>query len=162
MKTKFIVSFITGLFFGTASYILLLIFRIPRAFLMAVFSGLLFYITMFLFMIFYEKAVNRKYRKFEKTIFSPVFFKTNGNFMLSGDVITNANIYFCDDGIIIAKLEEKPHNVEHIPLEKIKDVRYDDYGIHLVIVTAEEDFYCITLENSHDAVRAIAQKGWFQ
>lgn len=161
MKTKFILSLITALFFGGISYLLLLILKIPDALLYAIFAGLLFYILLFLTMIIYEKAVNHKYRKFEKTITSPVFYKTNGNFMLSGDAITNANIYFCDDGIIIAQFEEKPYKTEIIPLEQIKDIRYDDYGIHLVIITNDEKLYYITLENSHEAVKAIMDKGWF-
>ncbi len=161
MKAKFILSLITALFFGGAGYILMLILKVPNALLMAMFAGLLFYILLFVFMIIYEKGVNHKYKKFEKTITSPVFYKTNGNFMLSGDVITNATIYFCDDGIIIAQLVEKPYAVEKIPLEYIKDVRYDDYGIHLVIITNDEKLYYITIENSHEAVKAILDKGWF-
>lgn len=161
MKTKFILSLITSLIFAAMGFVLMLILKVPNALLYAVFIGLLFYILLFVTMIIYEKAVNRKYRKFEKTITSPVFYKTNGNFMLSGDVITNANIYFCDDGIIFAQLVDKPYSVERIPLESIKDIKYDEIGIRLAIFTTDEKLYFITLENSHEAVKAILDKGWF-
>lgn len=158
MKAKAILSAITGFFLGLITYFVLQYIEEPDAFLFAIISGLLFYLVLFLFLLAYEKIVNKRYKKFEKEILSPVFFKVNGNFYLGGSDVKNGNIYFCEDGIVCVCLEDKPYTKDEILLQNIDHFRYTP--TQLSIFTNDERIFVITLARTDEIIDILIQKEW--
>lgn len=158
MKAKAILSTITGFFFGLITFFVLRYIDEPDAFLLAVISGLLFYLVLFIFLIIHERIMNKKYAEFEKKITSPVFHKTNGNFKLYNGKIKNANIYFCEDGIALISLDEKPYVMEEIQKSNIYRIQCDD--IHFNINTGDGKFYIITLPDGKIVFEKLKEKDW--
>ena len=158
MKAKAVLSAITGFFFGFITYFVLRYIKEPDAFLFSIISGLLFYLLLFLFLIVYEKVVNKQYERFEKDILSPVFLKVNGNFYLGGSDVKNGNIYFCEDGIVCVCLEDKPYTKNEILLQNIDHFRYTP--TQLSIFTNDERIFVITLARTDEIIDILIQKGW--
>ena len=102
--------------------------------------------------------MNKKYAEFEKKILSPIFHKTNGNFKLHNGKIKNANIYFCEDGIALISLDEKPYVMEEIHKSNIYRIQCDD--IHFNINTRDGKFYIITLPDAKVVFQKLKEKDW--
>ena len=158
MKAKAVLSAITGFFFGLITYLVLRYLEETDAFLFSVISGLFVYIVLFIFLIIHEKVMNKKYTEFEKKITSPVFYKTNGNFKLHNGKIKNANIYFCEDGIALISLDEKPYIMEEIQRNNIYRIQCDD--IHFNINTSDGKFYTITMPDAKEVFQKLKEKDW--
>ena len=158
MKAKVILSAVTGLFFGLGTYIFLLYREIGNALLLGLFSGLFFYLILFVFLIIHEKVMNKKYAEYEKKITSPVFHKTNGNFKLYNGTVKNANIYFCEDGIALISLDEKPYVMEEILKIDICSIQCDD--IHFDINTNDGTLYVITMPDAKLVFNKLKEKDW--
>ena len=158
MKAKAILSAITGFFFGLTTYFVLRYIEEADAFLFAVIGGLFFYLVLFVFLIIHEKVMNKKYAEFEKKIISPVFHKTNGNFKLHNGKIKNANIYFCEDGISLISLDEKPYVMEEIQRNNICRIQCDD--IHFNLNTSDGKFYIITMLDAKEVFAKLKEKDW--
>ena len=158
MKAKAVLSAITGLFFGFTTYFVLRYIEESDAFLFAVIGGLFFYLVLFVFLIMHEKTMDKKYAEFEKKILSPVFHKTNGNFKLHNGKIKNANIYFCEDGIALISLDEKPYIMEEIQRSNIYRIQCDD--IHFNINTSDGKFYIITMTDANEVFRKLKERDW--
>ena len=158
MKAKAVLSAITGLFFGFTTYFVLRCIEESDAFLFAVIGGLFFYLVLFVFLIMHEKTMDKKYAEFEKKLLSPVFHKTNGNFKLHNGKIKNANIYFCEDGIALISLDEKPYIMEEIKRSNIYRIQCDD--IHFNINTSDGKFYIITMPDAKEVFRKLKERDW--
>lgn len=158
MKAKAVLSAITGLFFGLTTYFVLRYIEESDAFLFAVIGGLFFYLVLFVFLIMHEKTMDKKYAEFEKKILSPVFHKTNGNFKLHNGKNKNANIYFCEDGIALISLDEKPYIMEEIQKSNIYRIQCDD--IHFNINTRDEKFYIIKMPDAKEVFRKLKERDW--
>ena len=158
MKAKAVLSAITGLFFGFTTYFVLRYIEESDAFLFAVIGGLFFYLVLFVFLIMHEKTMDKKYAEFEKKILSTVFHKTNGNFKLHNGKIKNANIYFCEDGIALISLDEKPYIMEEIERSNIYRIQCDD--IHFNINTSDGKFYIITMPDAKEVFRKLKERDW--
>lgn len=158
MKAKAILSAITGFFFGLITYFVLQYLEETDAFLFAVISGLFFYIVLFIFLIIHEKVMHKKYAEFEKEITSPVFYKTNGNFKLHNGKIKNANIYFCENGIVLISLDEKPYVMEEIERSNIYRIQCDD--IHFNINTRDGKFYIIKMPDAKVVFEKLKERDW--
>lgn len=160
MKNKIILSVFTALLFGGLGYFILWFLEIPNAFLFAVMCGLLFYILMFIVLIAYEKAMNKKYAKIESQFNSPVFYKANGNFNLGTGKIKNGNIYFCEAGIVCVCLDDKPYSLDEILLCDIKAISYDN--IHFNILTKDGRVFLITIPYADKIIEILKEKGWLE
>lgn len=158
MKAKAVLSAITGLFFGFTTYFVLRYIEESDAFLFAVIGGLFFYLVLFVFLIMHEKTMDKKYAEFEKKILSTVFHKTNGNFKLHNGKIKNANIYFCEDGIALISLNEKPYIMEEIQRSNIYRIQCDD--IHFNINTSDGKFYIITMPDAKVVFEKLKERDW--
>ena len=158
MKAKAILSAIMGFFFGLTTFFVLRYIEESDAFLFAVIGGLFFYIVLLVFLIIHEKVMNKKYAEFEKKILSPIFHKTNGNFKLYNGKIKNANIYFCEDGIALISLDEKPYIMEEIQRSNIYRIQCDD--IHFNINTSDGKFYIITMPDAKEVFRKLKERDW--
>ena len=158
MKAKAILSVFGGFLFGLIGYFVLLLLDIDQPFQLAVLSGLLFALLLFPVLIVYEQVINKRYKKFEKEILSPVFLKVNGNFYLGGSDVKNGNIYFCEDGIVCICLEDKPYTKDEILLQNIDHFRYTP--TQLSIFTNDERIFVITLPQTDHIIDMLIQKGW--
>ena len=158
MKAKAVLSAITGLFFGLSTYFVLRYLEETDALLFAIIGGLFFYLVLFIFLIIHEKVMNKKYAEFEKKILSPIFHKTNGNFKLHNGKIKNANIYFCEEGIALISLDEKPYVMEEIHKSNIYRIQCDD--IHFNINTSDGKFYIITMPDVEVVFAKLKEKDW--
>ena len=158
MKAKTILSAITGFFFGLITYFVLRYLDDQDALFFALIGGLFFYLVLFVFLIIHEKVMNKKYAEFEKKITSPVFHKTNGNFKLHNGKIKNANIYFCEDGIALISLDEKPYIIEEIQRNNIYRIQSDE--IHFNINTSDGKFYIITMPDAKTVFNKLKEKDW--
>lgn len=160
MKSKFILSAITALLFGGAGYLVLCIAEIPNAFILALLCTLMFYVLLFIFLLIYEKAMNKRYLKIEKQITSPIFYKANGNFNLGTGKIKNGNIYFCDAGIVCVCLEEKPYTLDEILIGDINAIQYD--SAHFNILTRDGRVFLITIPYSNEIIDLLKEKEWIE
>ncbi len=160
MKAKVILSAITGFFFGLIGYFVLLLLDIDQPFQLAVFSGLLFALLLFPFLVVYEKIMEKRYAKFEKEITSPVFYKTNGNFNLGNGKVKNGNIYFCEAGIVCVCLEEKPYTLDEILLQNIDHYTYT--FTQLNIFTNDDRLFVITVPKADEIIDILMRKGWIR
>ena len=158
MKTKAFLAAFGGIFFGLIGYFVLLLLDIDQPFQLAVLSGLLFALLLFPVLIVYEQVINKRYKKFEKEILSPVFLKVNGNFYLGGSDVKNGNIYFCEDGIVCICLEDKPYTKDEILLQNIDHFRYTP--TQLSIFTNDERIFVITLARTDEIIDILIQKEW--
>ncbi len=158
MRPKALLSAITGFFFGLISYFLLRYLEMDDALLISVFGGLLFYLLLFVFLLVYEKIMDKKYVEFEKEITSPIFYKTNGNFNLGNGKVKNGNIYFCEAGIVCLCLDEKPYTLDEILVQDIDHYQFDD--IHLNIFTKDERVFVITLPDAKNVIKVLKRKDW--
>ncbi len=158
MKAKATLSAITGFFFGVITYFVLRYLEVTDAFLFSLIGGLFFCLILFVFLIIHENVMNKKYAEFEKKITSPVFHKTNGNFKLHNGKIKNANIYFCEDGIALIALDEKPYVMEEIQKSNIHIIQCDD--IHFNINTSDGKFYIITMPDAKTVFNKLKEKDW--
>lgn len=158
MKTKAVLSAITGFFFALITYFLLQYLEMQDSLLISILCGLLFYILLFSFLLIYGKVMDKKYAEFEKQINSPVFYKTNGNFNLGNGKVKNGNIYFCESGIICLSLDEKPYTSDEILSKDIDHYQFDD--IHLNIFTKDGRLFVITLPDAKNVIKVLKQKDW--
>ena len=158
MKAKVFLSAFAGFLFGLLGYFVLLLLDIDQPFQLAALSGLLFALLLFPVLIVYEQVINKRYKKFEKEILSPVFLKVNGNFYLGGSDVKNGNIYFCEDGIVCICLEDKPYTKDEILLQNIDHFRYTP--TQLSIFTNDERIFVITLPQTDHIIDMLIQKGW--
>lgn len=156
MKVNTLLSAITGFFFGLITYFSLQYLEMDNTLLISVFSGLLFYILLFLFLLVYGKIMNKRYEEFEKEITSPVFYKTNGNFNLGYGKVKNGNIYFCEAGIVCLCLDEKPYTLEEISVQDVDYYQFDD--IHLNIFTKDGRLFVITLPDAKNVIKTLKKK----
>ena len=159
MKTKLYLSIFAGILFGIGMYLLYVFSLSEVALETAIISGILFTIILFPVLICIEKVVNRKYKKLEKDIVSPIFFKACGNFYL-GNKVRNGNIYFCENGILFASLDTKPYAVEELLLSMVEKWQFDD--LHMNIFTEEGRVYMITTPQAKEIVNALKEKKWIE
>ena len=160
MKTKALLSAITGFFFALITYFLLQYLEIPDALPLSVLGGSVFYIVLLSFLLVYGKIADKKYAEFEKGITSPVFYKTNGNFDLGNGKLKNGNIYFCEAGIVCLCLDEKPYTLDEILLQDIDRYQFDD--IHLNIFAKDGRLFVITLPDAKNVIKTLNEKDWIE
>lgn len=153
-------SAILGFFFGVTTYFILQLLEISDALFVSVFVGVGFGLVLFLFLLIHGKVMDKKYAEFEKSITSPVFYKTNGNFNLGNGKVRNGNIYFCESGIACVSLDEKPHTLDEIFLQDIDRCEFDN--IHLNIFTKDGRIFLITTSDAQKILSILKEKGWIE
>ncbi len=158
-KTLILLSVFCGICFTAVSYFIMECVNLRGASTFSVLTGALFSALLYLFLVIYQRHTDKKYLNFEKTMSSHVFYKTNGNFRLAEN-IRNGNIYFCDDKIVFAFLDEKPFLTEYIPVDDISYYQYDN--IHLNIATKDGRVYRITLPDAAPLTEILKTRGWIE
>ena len=160
MKAKIFLSAFSGFLFGLIGYFVLLLLDIDQPFQLAVFSGLLFALLLFPVLGIYELIVGRRYTKFEKDIISPIFYQTGTLIALNKKAVRNGRVYFCETGIVLISMDEKPYLLEEILLQNIEKYHFDN--IHLSIVTNDGRAFLLTLPNVQEAIAALKKQNWIQ
>jgi hypothetical protein len=158
MKGIAFLSAFMGFFFGLAGYFVLLLFHINQPFQLAVLSGLLFALSLFAFLVINNHVVNKRYKKIEKEITSPIFYKANGNFNLGNGKVKNGNIYICESGIICVCLDEKPYTLDEILLQDIDRYQFDHF--HLNIFAKDGRVFVLTTPDAAKIIEVLRQKEW--
>ena len=159
MKKHWLLSGICGLMFAIPTF-LILIFIVPEiALQLSAAAGLLFMLLLFPFLVIYERIMNRKFAKFEATIASPILYKSNGNIRL-GKKVKNGNVYFCENGVVFASLEEKPYVIHYLLFEDIK--MWEFVFIHVNIHMKDGKIYQYQIPDVPQAQQTLEEKGWGQ
>ena len=160
MKAKIFLSAFGGFLFGLIGYFVLLLLDIDQPFQLAVFGGLLFALLLFSFLGIYELIIGRRYTKFEKDIISPIFYQTGTLIALSKKNVRNGKVYFCETGIVLISLDEKPYLLEEVLLQNIERYYFDN--IHLNIYTNDGRVFILTFPNVKAAIAALKKHNWIQ
>lgn len=157
MKAKFNLSIFGGGLFGLISYWICNLIFPGEALGIALVAGILFALLLFPALILEGKRVNKKYSEFEKEIISDVFYKANGNFNL-GNKVRNGNIYFCENGIVFASLDQKPFAVEEVMLPFIEKYEFDN--VHMYIYTKDGRKFLITTTQANEILNVLKERKW--
>ena len=160
MKAKVFLSAFAGFLFGLLGYFVLLLLDIDQPFQLAAFSGLLFALLFFPVLGIYEVIVERRYAKFEKNIISPIFYQTGTLIALNKKNVRNGKVYFCETGIVLITLDEKPYLLEEILLQNIERYYFDN--IHLNVYTNDGRVFILTFPNVKEAIAALKKRNWIQ
>ena len=160
MKAKVLLSAFAGFFFGLIGYFVLLLLDIDQPFQLAAFSVLLFSLLLFPVLGIYELIIGRRYTKFEKDIISPIFYQTGTLIALSKKNVRNGKVYFCETGIVLISLDEKPYLLEEVLLQNIERYYFDN--IHLNIYTNDGRVFILTFPNVKEAIAALKKHNWIQ
>ena len=158
MKGKVFLSAFAGFLFGLMGYFVLRLFDVDQPFQLAVISGLLFALLLLPVLVINGNIMDKRYAKFEKNITSPIFYKTNGNFILDNGKVKNGNIYFCEAGIVCVCLDEKPYSLDEILLQDIE--RYQCDNIHLNIFAKDGREFVLTTPDAANIIKVLEQKEW--
>ena len=130
---------------------------LPNPLEMSLFLGAVFGLTLYPVLIWSEKRREKIYQSFEASLSTPFFCKINGNVTLKKGV-KNGNLYFCEGGIVIALLNEKPTFLEIIPKEEIAAFQFD--GAYLVIHTVDGYSFTVTSAEVEALRKILIQKEW--
>lgn len=155
MKGTILLSLILGVLFAVLTLIVGLMLWPSYAVVSAVLAFVLATPMMHFALAISERRTNKMYAELEKQITSPIFFKANGNFNLGYGVV-NGNIYLCDNGIVFASVDSKPHRMQEIPAEQIWYFEFDP--IHVLLHTRDGWVYEITLPNAQEVQKALEGK----
>ena len=157
MKNNWILSAFFGVMLAIPTF-LIIIFIMPEVALpLSLAAGLLSTLMMFLFLVIYERILNRKFAKFEATIASPILYKTNGNIRF-GKKVKNGNLYFCENGVVFASLEEKPHVIHRLLFEDIE--MWEFVFIHVNIHMKDGKIYQYQIPDVPQAQESLEEKEW--
>ena len=157
MKNNWILSAFFGVMFAIPTF-LIIIFIMPEVALpLSLAVGLLSTLMMFLFLVTYERILNRKFAKFEATIASPILYKTNVNIRF-GKKVKNGNLYFCENGVVFASLEEKPHVIHRLLFEDIE--MWEFVFIHVNIHMKDGKIYQYQIPDVPQAQESLEEKEW--
>ena len=157
MKKYWIISAIAGAMFAAPAF-LILIFIVPEiALQLSLAGGLLSMLALFSYLVIHERIVNKKFSKFEATITSPVLYKTNGSIRL-GKQVKPGNIYFCENGVVFASLEEKPFITHHLLFDDIE--KWEFVFIHVNIHMKDGKIFQYQIPDVPEAQKTLEEKGW--
>lgn len=160
MKAKVFVSALSGFFFGLIGYFIFLLLSIDEPFQLSVVCGSVFALLILPAMVVIQAIAERRYAKFEKEIHSPIFYQTGTLIALDEKTVRNGKVYFCEAGILLVNMDEKPYLAEEIPLPHI--ARYDCDSIHLNIITHDGRALVLTFPNIQEAITILRKRGWIQ
>lgn len=120
--------------------------------------SVLFGVLLYGFLWVYERVLESRYAAVEKQLPSPVWMKASGNYQTKPRQ-KSANLYFCEDCVIIACLEEKPYTMDVIPKEKI--ARYESIDVvHLKIVTENGTEFSFSSGDTPSILEGLNRKNW--
>ena len=159
MSGIMLVSIICGGIFASMLFVVLLIMNQDLAFPMAILGGAVMTLALHIIFSVLEKRRQKKYAKLEKEIKSPIFYQTEGVFHL-GNKVKNGNIYFCEEGIVLASLDEKPYACDEILISNIE--KYEFGKAQMSIYTKDGRAFLISMPNAEIVLNELKSKNWIQ
>lgn len=160
MKGKIVFCTVFSFLFGLMGYFVLLLLDIDQPLLLALMAGLLFALLLLPTVVIIETIADRRYARFEKEILSPVFHKTGTLIALDHKTVRNGRVYFCEAGIVLISMDEKPYLMEEILLANLQ--RYDFDNIHLNICTNDGRVFVLTFPNVKEVMAVLDEHGWIR
>ena len=157
MKKHWILSAVCGVMFAIPTFLILIFIMPEYALRLAVVAGLAFMLLLFPFLVISEHIMSKKYAKFETTLTAPVLYQTNGNIRL-GKKVKNGNLYFCENGVVFASLEEKPHVIHRLLFKDIEKCEF--VFIHVNIHMNNGKIYQYQIPDVPQAQETLEEKGW--
>ena len=151
MGVQLLLAEFCGLLFTLCAYWLC---RQP---VLSLLSGLLFFLILFLFLRLHRARQDRNYAEFEKTITSPVFFRTEGNFRTDSGV-RYGRVYFCEDGILCISLETEPPVLDQLLPSDIEAFQFQTP--YFYIHASDGRSFCLTGSDTEAMAAALKEKGW--
>ena len=155
--TKIFLSFLLGLCFSGAAFLIVSLIDLDSALFSAIFVFVFTSLFMHVVLNIAEKQANKNYSILEKALDLSYFYKTNGNFNL-GNSVKNGNIYFCEKRIVFIFVEQKPYQVEELSIFDID--RYEFDQIHMNIYTTDGRIYLIALPDAENVLKKLQENGW--
>ena len=153
-----LVSALAGLAFGVIGFVLLKILQIEDALLLSIVSGLVFGAAFYPCLLIYGSVIDRRYRKFEKNMLSPVLYKTMGNFPMPDQKNRTGMVYVCEDGLAFALMEEKPYLWDKMLRENVEYINHTPQ--QLLIVTKQGQRMTVNVPNAEEVMAALQKNGW--
>ena len=155
-RVHLILSLAVGILFGLGSLFVMRWFRVGGAGL-AIATGLLFAWLLFGALQLNESSMRKRYAEAEKLIISPIWLQTNGN-VRTGTKVRNANIYFCEEGIVLISLDQRPFALEEIPVNLIESYEFSNF--QFLIRTTDERLFVIQSPESNRIRNELRRKEW--
>ena len=153
MRVYGFLAIVLGFLVAVSAYMIISFIIPEQAFLLALATGLLFGVILYPVLIILDHRRNKQYEKFEKTITSPVLYKSVGNFETAVG-IKNGNIYFCRDGVLFVSFENKSPLVDQLTYDAIERWELTDTA-HISVFLTDGRYYFIAVPNAADALKAL-------
>lgn len=157
MSTYMLLSLILGAISAVPALIVCLLLGVENPFAWTLLVSSAFALLLYPVLRVMAHRTDKKYAQFESGIKVPVFHQMNGNIRL-GDYLRNGNLYFFENGIIMASLDEKPNLVEELPLSTIEHFTFED--VHMTIRLSDGRVFRITSTEVEATRAALKERDW--
>lgn len=157
MTPYMLLTLITGVIASIPTYIVLRLLHISDAALWTVIAACGFMLVLYPLLRLAGHRTNKKYAAFEAGFKAPFFHRMNANIKFGG-TLRNGNLYFCESGIIMASLDERPTLIEELPLEQIERFTFAD--VHMEIHVRDGRVFRLTSSEIAETHAALKARKW--
>lgn len=157
MSPTMLLTWIAGTLAAIPTYIILRLLHVSRPFPWTLVAACTFMLILYPILRLSVHRTDKRYAAFEAGFQAPFFHRMNANIKFGGS-LRNGNLYFCEKGIILASLDEKPALVEELPLENITRFTFDD--IHMEIHVQDGRIFRLTSPEVQETRAALQAKNW--
>lgn len=158
MKSKLLISVFCGIFFGIGGYFVFVLFEIKPYLYNAVITGVCYAAMLMIVLMTSEIFYDRKFKKIEKGLNTPVLFKALGNVNLKND-IRACRIWFCEDILVLISLDKKPHMAEGILKGTVTRCELEDITT-LSVYTNDLKKYVISSAMAKQILEYMENNNW--
>ena len=157
MSPTMLLTWIIGVVAAIPTYIILSLLQVDRPFTWTVLGASALMLVLYPILRLSVYRTDKRYAAFEAGFQSPFFHRMNANIKM-GKSVRNGNLYFCEQGIILASLDEKPVLVEELPRDSIQRFTFDE--IHMEIYVNDGRVFRLTSPEIQETYNALQSKNW--
>ena len=157
MSPTMLLTWIVGVIAAIPTYIILRLVHVARPFPWTVVGVCTLMLILYPILRLSVYKTDKRYSAFEAELRSPFFHRMNANIKL-GKHIRNGNLYFCEQSIILASLDEKPTLVEELSRDSITRFTFDE--IHMEIHVQDGRVFHLTSPEIRETYTALQSKNW--
>ena len=157
MSPTMLLTWIVGAVAAIPTYIILSLVHVARPFPWTLLGVSAFMLILYPVLRLSIYRTDKRYAAFEAGFTAPFFHRMNANIKL-GKHMRNGNLYFCENGIIMASLDEKPTLVEELPRDSIARFTFDE--IHMEIHLRDGRVFRLTSPEIQETYAALQAKNW--
>ena len=157
MSPTMLLTWIVGIIAAIPTYIILRVLQVSRPFPWTLVAACAFMLILYPILRLSIHRTDKRYAAFEAGFKAPFFHRMNANIKF-GRSLRNGNLYFCEQGIILASLDEKPALIEELPLESITRFTFDE--IHMEIHVQDGRIFRLTSPEVQETHAALQAKNW--